>query len=639
MVRDSDVLVREIILENFMSHKYSKIPLKSGLNIISGPNGAGKSSILLGLAVAVGQTYTERSRKLGDLIKRGEKLGRVSLVFNNAARDGKRPIAAIDADSVVLSRYLSRDGNYWHEINGRSVIKAEVTRLLERLALNPDNLLIIMHQNMIDVFGAIDPKEKLKMVEEAVGLKEYRERIIDAMQKLSHAMSEEESIANLLARARETLSYWEDEFKRFERRRELDGKKKDLELEYAWAKFGKQDESVNSIKAGLHELEAELKEIKEDLKKATAQEKSQEAEISELDFEIDSSYQRLIEQERAQAESETQAKLAEDLKVSLEKLRMPEMKTLIQRLDADVARAKTSLKEAGPRAKTHEARLVETKKKIEKTREGYINSKVKIAVLNFRTDLVEGDIKKGQAELRRAKRELDEVEAEALKLGKKVVTNRKPQDVMDELRLVNVQLGTLADVSPDVERMYASYKSTIKELEEKARVAEANRRRALEDLDLRKQKWQDEVNKLLREVKLEYVRMLEKVHATGDVKLTDPQDIEEAGLELSVGFRGAEPQVLNAYTQSGGERTTSLMCFLLSLQRRIKSPLRAIDEFEAHLDPRNRETIMQSIIDSLKGEKTQYVLITPGRLVHIEQVPSVVTVQNVAGTSQAKVAS
>jgi len=57
-------VIKEIILENFMSYAYARIPLRPGLNIICGPNGAGKSSILLALAVALGQTYTERSRKL-----------------------------------------------------------------------------------------------------------------------------------------------------------------------------------------------------------------------------------------------------------------------------------------------------------------------------------------------------------------------------------------------------------------------------------------------------------------------------------------------------------------------------------------------------------------------------------------------
>jgi chromosome segregation ATPase len=636
-MRSSNALVKEVILENFMSHKYSRIPLRPGLNLVCGPNGAGKSSILLGLAVTLGQTYTERSRKLGDLIRRGENLGRVSLVFDNSLHEGKRPIPHVNTDTVVLSRYLSRDGNYWHEINNRTVMKGEVLRLLERFSINPDNLLIIMHQNMIDIFGAIDPQEKLKLVEEAVGMKDYRERIIEAMQKLSHALSEEESIASLLEKAKETLHYWEGEYQRFEKRRGLEARKGELEVEHAWAKHDRQGEAVENLLAKIHRLNAELGEINGDLDQNSQQEKKLEAELEKLDFEIDSSYQRLIEHERTQAEKGAEVKLVESLKGSLKNIQTSEIKSLVENLGADAARAKTGLKEAEEKAKTIESGLVELKKRIVKSRESYINSKVQVAVLGFRKELLEKEISGMQGDLRRARRELEQLEAEAKKVGARVKTERKPQEVLDELRVVNAQLMTFSDVSPDVERMYLSYKSTIKELEGKARVAEANRRRALEDLELRKKRWQNEIARLLKEVKEGYLKLLERVHATGDVKFINQEDIEETGLEIWVGFRGAEPRLLDAYAQSGGERTTSLMCFLLALQRLIKSPLRAIDEFEAHLDPHNREQIMQSIVDSMKDEAAQYILITPGQLVNVENVPNVVTVQNVAGSSQVKV--
>ena len=75
--------IKEIILENFMSYEYARIPLNQGLNLIVGPNGAGKSSILLAISVAFGQAYTERSRKLSDLIRRGKEIARVSLIFDN----------------------------------------------------------------------------------------------------------------------------------------------------------------------------------------------------------------------------------------------------------------------------------------------------------------------------------------------------------------------------------------------------------------------------------------------------------------------------------------------------------------------------------------------------------------------------
>ena len=80
--------IKEIILENFMSYEYARIPLTGGLNLIVGPNGAGKSSVLLAISVAFGQAYTERSRKLSDLIRRGKDIARVSLIFDNRERSG-----------------------------------------------------------------------------------------------------------------------------------------------------------------------------------------------------------------------------------------------------------------------------------------------------------------------------------------------------------------------------------------------------------------------------------------------------------------------------------------------------------------------------------------------------------------------
>ena len=84
--------VKEIILENFMSYEYARIPLREGLNLVVGPNGAGKSSILLAISVAFGQAYTERSRKLSDLIRRGKDFAWVSLGVVYSPKGGRRSI-------------------------------------------------------------------------------------------------------------------------------------------------------------------------------------------------------------------------------------------------------------------------------------------------------------------------------------------------------------------------------------------------------------------------------------------------------------------------------------------------------------------------------------------------------------------
>ena len=630
------VLVRELILENFMSYEYSRVPLKPGLNLVCGPNGAGKSALVLGLAVALGQTYTERSRRLGDLIRRGKDLARVSVVFDNSPHDGKRPIAEIASDTIVLSRYLSQDGTYWHELNSRAVVKGEIMRLLERLSINPDNMLIVMHQNMIDVFSAIDARERLKLVEEAVGLRGYRERILEAREKLSHTLSEEESVRAMLEKTSETMRYWESEYQRFKRKKELETQREKLELEYAWAKCIRQEEAIGTLQSKLEGLRREFAEIEGDLEQNSKRATELEKRLGELEFDLDASYQKLIDHERAQAESEAIVKLIGGFSASLRSLES--LQELLGQLEAELASKERSSEEAGERAKQTRSELVGIKKELERAHEDNINVRVRLAVLGFRRELLEREISGHESELRRSRRELEQMVQEAEQVGGRVETERKPQEVLDELRLVNAQLAGLADISPDVERMYLSYRNTVEELKVKAEIAAANRKRALEELEVRQRRWSSELKKLLREVETDYLEFLKQVNASGKARLANAHDIDEAGLELFFGFGGIEPQVLDAYTQSGGERSTSSMCFLLALQRRIESPIRAIDEFETHMDPRNREVIMRQILGSMRDESKQYIVITPGQIPGIEGVPNVITVQNVAGTSKVRVA-
>nr|NIW11083.1 AAA family ATPase [Gammaproteobacteria bacterium] len=130
------MLIQEVILENFMSYEYARIPFKPGVNVVCGPNGAGKSSILLGISVALGQSYTERSRKLSDLIRWGKDQARVTLILDNSRKGKRRPIQKFNKDQIFLTRILRGDGKYWYELENRAATKQEVKRLLSKLGVD-----------------------------------------------------------------------------------------------------------------------------------------------------------------------------------------------------------------------------------------------------------------------------------------------------------------------------------------------------------------------------------------------------------------------------------------------------------------------------------------------------------------------
>jgi len=75
------------------------------------------------------------------------------------------------------------------------------------------------------------------------------------------------------------------------------------------------------------------------------------------------------------------------------------------------------------------------------------------------------------------------------------------------------------------------------------------------------------------------------------------------------------------------------MAFLLALQKHIKSPFRAIDEYDVHMDPRNREIIANLLISAVKNEGAQYLAITPNQMFFEGKDVHIITVQNVDGKS------
>jgi chromosome segregation protein len=187
--------------------------------VICGPNGAGKSSLLLAISVGLGQTYTERSRKLSDLIRWDSDQARVTLILDNNKVDNKRPVAKYNKDQIFLTRALRRDGKYWFELENRAATKQDVERLLGKLGVDPDNMLIIMHQNMVEQFSVLSNIDKLRMVEAAVGLEPFRENVLAAKTKLTRILSQEESVGKLLEQAEQTLKYWQEQYQKYQEKK------------------------------------------------------------------------------------------------------------------------------------------------------------------------------------------------------------------------------------------------------------------------------------------------------------------------------------------------------------------------------------------------------------------------------------
>jgi chromosome segregation ATPase len=673
--------LKEIILENFMSYEYARVPFQPGVNVVCGPNGSGKSSMLLGISVALGQSYTERSKKLSDLIRWGKDQARVTLVLDNSRKGRCRPVPKIKKDYIFLTRVLRRDGQYWFELDNRAATKSQVVRLLYKFGVDPDNMLVIMHQNMVEQFTVLSLQEKLRMVEAAVGFESYRRNVLKAQKKLSRALSQEESVGKLLESAKQTLSYWREQYDRYQQKKQLRMKRQFLERELAWAEVSKRGKTVSelekhiqgeqneflrieseakTINSQLNELQGRLEQSKDKWRKLLEERLTLERERTKQESNVSLARQAL-EETRLWAEShveQMQGCLGEierleatlsgirnpsDLKTRLVEIRATYEnleKTWTQRFNLKNESLKESIENSdiqlgrlGAQISDVQARTDHLNLEMESANNDFVDRKINQALLRYQREILKKALEKLNKELQISLADLREAARRAEEIGPQIVPMKSSVEILDEIRVTDGHLAALADVSEDIERMYESYSKLYLELEEKTRLMAENREKALEEVKTRMETWRTVLRNLLEHVNLQYQGILSQAHAIGEVRLADEHEIEAAGLEILVGFKGAKPVPLDMYTQSGGERSTATIVFLLALQQHVRSPFRAIDEYDIHMDPRNREIIASLLVSSVRGLDAQYLAITPSQVTFEEKDVHFITVQNVEGAS------
>ncbi len=678
------MLLREVILENFMSYEYARVPLQLGVNIVCGPNGAGKSSILLAISVALGQSYTERSKKLSNLIRWGKDQARVTIILDNSRKAGRRPIQRIDKDQIFLTRILRRDGKYWFELDNKAATKQDVERLLTKLGVDPDNMLILMHQNMTEQFNVLLPQEKLRIVEAAVGFESYRQNVLEAQRKLSRVVSEEESVGKLLESAEQTLSYWREQYDRYQQKKQLIMKRRFLERELAWAQVAKREKTVKDLKNEIDLQDGEIQAIGNETKTIENTLMGHQTAINQAKNEWNTLFEERIALEREKATHEARLTLYDQtlketllwsetrrtaMKDYLSKLEVLERDTLpnanpvdfktqlsqtkkiykqteeawIEELVNKSESLKQLMMESNQRLSVLEnpisnveARMSNLDQEISKISQMILDNKIRLALQQYHKESLQKAIEKLNEELRLIAIELNREKKRAEEMGLQIVPLKSSEEILDEIRLTDGHIAALADVSEDIERMYESYSKLYLELKEKALLVAENREKALAEVKTRMESWRTVIQNLLEHVNAQYQVMLANAFAQGEVRLLNELDIEAAGLQIYVGFKGANPVPLDAYTQSGGERSTATMMFLLALQQHVRSPFRAVDEYDIHMDPRNRETIAQMIVSSISGSEAQYLVITPSQITFAQKDVRIITVQNVEGASIVK---
>ncbi|BGP23866.1 DNA repair protein rad18 [Rhodotorula toruloides] len=138
-------------------------------------------------------------------------------------------------------------------------------------------------------------------------------------------------------------------------------------------------------------------------------------------------------------------------------------------------------------------------------------------------------------------------------------------------------------------------------------------------------RWTDFRSHIAQRAKGQFQHHLQQRGFTGKLKF----DHDKCRLNIVVQTEDAQEGQQKAKQKdtkslSGGEKSFSTICFLLTMWEAVGCPLRCLDEFDVFMDAVNRRIAMRMMIETAKtADQTQFILITPQEMSSITWGPEV----------------
>jgi chromosome segregation ATPase len=315
----------------------------SRVTAVVGPNGSGKSNIIDAIRWVLGEREAKqlRGETLDNLIFAGTPkkpavgFAKVALCFNN-----QKKTFPGDTAETVLERRIDRSGESSFSLNESEIKLRDLLPLLAKARLGTRGLTIV-GQGQSDIFVRSTPEERRLMIEEVLGLREFRLKKNQAERRLETSEINMEKVRAMLEELAPHVRILKRQKSRFLRRTEVEEELKALEDAYFYVRNKALSEGLARVETPLQALQEELAAANRDV---AGQESILEKEKNtDADFEKARSIREKIKA-AAQEESGLALELAKlEARLEMQKAVAPadhsaaELKMLLQDLRKDLA--------------------------------------------------------------------------------------------------------------------------------------------------------------------------------------------------------------------------------------------------------------------------------------------------------------
>src|SRR3989344_1759836 len=214
--------------------KNTVLEFPNPISAVVGPNGSGKSNVADSIRWVLGEQSikTLRGKKGEDLIYSGSneqaRLSKASveLFFDNIKRE-----FPLEFDEVAIGRRVYRDGANEYLLNGSNVRLKDIIELLAKVGFGSSQHHII-GQGEADRILYASPKERREMIEDALGLKIFQIKRLEAERKLDRTKDNIKQVEALRREIQPHLKFLKTQAEKFEIASKLREDLKSLFYEY-----------------------------------------------------------------------------------------------------------------------------------------------------------------------------------------------------------------------------------------------------------------------------------------------------------------------------------------------------------------------------------------------------------------------
>ena len=405
--------LKSIELSGFKSFaKSSTLEFNSAISAIVGPNGSGKSNVAEAFRFVLGEQSIKslRGKKGEDLIFNGAggesraNRASVKVTFDNSDKT-----FGIDFPEVTIERVVHRDGVNDYLINGSIVRLKDVIELLAQAHIGASGHHIISQGEADKILNA-STKDRKAMIEDALGLKIFQYKRLEADRKLLKTRENIAQVEGLRKEIAPHLKFLRKQAEKIEKAEEMRGELVALALEY----LKREEEHIHELKGSIAEerkpidvelskLAKESQDAKDILKfesnLASAREKKDTLmrEIGKLEGLIAAEERAIAAEHRRQASEESRTILLKEVEGLYDEVRaLDTIEKIIQKIKSFISERRhatdaTLVKDAEASIKEYRDKRAQIEKELKQASE----KELEIAEAEkqiFRTQALESEL-------------------------------------------------------------------------------------------------------------------------------------------------------------------------------------------------------------------------------------------------------